>query len=84
MTREQPAWRRLSRGFNQSRYARKFGTLGVKMIRSQNMKMISRELDMCDLGETYAEAAWRPNPLEPPVTTATLPSREKSEGKSLR
>lgn len=30
----------------------------------------------------YAEAALRPRPREPPVTTATLPSREKSEGKS--
>ena len=32
----------------------------------------------------YAEAAWSPRPREPPVTTATLPSREKREGKSLR
>lgn len=32
---------------------------------------------------TYAEAAFRPRPREPPVTTATLPLREKSEGKSL-
>lgn len=34
--------------------------------------------------ETYAEAALRPRPREPPVTTATLPFREKSEGKSTR
>jgi len=27
--------------------------------------------------KTYPDAAWRPNPLEPPVTTATLPSSEK-------
>lgn len=33
---------------------------------------------------TYAEAALRPRPREPPVTTATLPLREKSDGKSLR
>lgn len=32
----------------------------------------------------YADAADRPRPREPPVTTATLPLREKSEGKSLR
>ena len=31
-------------------------------------------------GEAHAEAAFRPNPLEPPVTTTTLPFREKSEG----
>ena len=35
-------------------------------------------------GRTYAEAAFRPSPRDPPVTTATLPLREKSEGKSLR
>lgn len=34
-------------------------------------------------GRTHAEAAWRPRPREPPVTTATLPLREKREGKSL-
>lgn len=34
-------------------------------------------------GKAYAEAAWRPRPREPPVTTATLPFSEKSEGKSL-
>jgi hypothetical protein len=32
----------------------------------------------------YAEAAWRPRPREPPVTTAILPLREKREGKSWR
>lgn len=32
----------------------------------------------------YPDAAWRPRPREPPVTTATLPSREKMEGKSFR
>ena len=32
---------------------------------------------------TYAEAALKPKPLEPPVTTATLPLTEKREGKSL-
>lgn len=31
----------------------------------------------------YPDAAWRPRPLEPPVTTATLPSREKMFLKSL-
>lgn len=31
---------------------------------------------------TYADAADRPRPREPPVTTATLPFREKREGKS--
>ena len=31
----------------------------------------------------YPDAAWRPNPLEPPVTTATLPLREKMFLKSL-
>lgn len=31
---------------------------------------------------SYAEAACRPRPREPPVTTATLPLREKSDGKS--
>lgn len=34
-------------------------------------------------GKAYAEAAWSPRPREPPVTTATLPFSEKSEGKSL-
>lgn len=34
--------------------------------------------------EAYPDAAWRPRPLEPPVTTATLPSREKSEEKLSR
>lgn len=34
--------------------------------------------------KTYPDAAWRPRPLEPPVTTATLPLREKSEEKSSR
>lgn len=33
---------------------------------------------------THADAAWRPRPREPPVTTATLPLSEKREGKSLR
>lgn len=33
---------------------------------------------------TYAEAAFRPKPREPPVTTATLPFSEKSDGKSFR
>ncbi len=32
---------------------------------------------------TNPDAAWRPSPLDPPVTTATLPFKEKSEGKSL-
>ncbi len=32
----------------------------------------------------YADAAWSPKPRDPPVTTATLPSREKRVGKSLR
>lgn len=32
---------------------------------------------------TYPDAAWRPSPREPPVTTATLPLREKKEEKSL-
>jgi hypothetical protein len=32
---------------------------------------------------TNAEAAWRPRPRDPPVTTATFPLREKSEGKSF-
>lgn len=36
------------------------------------------------VAKTYAEAAWRPRPREPPVTTTTLPLREKSEGKSCR
>ena len=31
----------------------------------------------------YPEAAWRPNPREPPVTTTTFPSREKMFLKSL-
>jgi hypothetical protein len=35
-------------------------------------------------GKSNPDAAWRPKPLEPPVTTATLPSREKMDGKSLR
>lgn len=35
-------------------------------------------------GEAHADAACRPRPREPPVTTATLPLREKSEGKSSR
>lgn len=30
------------------------------------------------------EAAWRPRPREPPLTTATLPSRRKMEEKSVR
>lgn len=34
--------------------------------------------------ERYPEAAWSPKPREPPVTTATFPSREKMEGKSFR
>ena len=34
-------------------------------------------------GKTYADAACRPRPRDPPVTTTTLPSREKREGKSL-
>jgi hypothetical protein len=32
---------------------------------------------------TYADAALKPRPREPPVTTATLPLREKSDGKSF-
>ena len=32
---------------------------------------------------TYPLAAWRPNPLLPPVTTATLPSRLKMLPKSF-
>ena len=35
-----------------------------------------------EAGERYPDAAWRPSPLEPPVTTATLPSREKMDWKS--
>ena len=34
--------------------------------------------------ERYPEAAWSPKPREPPVTTATFPSREKMEEKSFR
>lgn len=34
--------------------------------------------------DAYAEAAFRPRPREPPVTTATLPLRLKRDGKSLR
>lgn len=30
----------------------------------------------------YPDAAWSPRPLEPPVITATLPSRRKMFGKS--
>lgn len=40
---------------------------------------------LCEHGKlerTYADAACRPRPRDPPVTTATLPLREKSEGKS--
>ena len=33
---------------------------------------------------TYPDAACRPSPLDPPVTTATLPAREKMESKSRR
>ena len=36
-----------------------------------------------DEKDTYPEAAWSPNPLEPPVTTATLPSSLKIDGKLL-
>jgi hypothetical protein len=32
---------------------------------------------------TNPDAAWRPRPREPPVTTTTFPLREKMEGKSL-
>lgn len=31
----------------------------------------------------YPDAAWRPRPLEPPVTTTTFPFKEKIFGKSL-
>ena len=31
----------------------------------------------------YPDAAWRPKPLEPPVTTTTFPSSEKRLLKSL-
>lgn len=34
-------------------------------------------------GGSYPDAACRPSPREPPVTTATLPLREKREEKSL-
>lgn len=37
---------------------------------------------LCDAPLTYPDAACNPNPLEPPVTTATLPSREKMDLKS--
>lgn len=33
-------------------------------------------------GNSYPDAAWRPRPLEPPVTTTTFPLREKMLGKS--
>lgn len=36
------------------------------------------------MGWGYPDAACSPSPLEPPVTTATLPSREKSEEKLSR
>ena len=32
----------------------------------------------------YPDAAWRPRPRDPPVTTATFPEREKMEGKSFK
>lgn len=35
-------------------------------------------------GWAYAEAAFSPRPRDPPVTTATLPLSEKSEGKSAK
>jgi len=34
-------------------------------------------------GGEYPEAACRPSPLEPPVTTITFPFKEKILGKSL-
>ena len=35
-------------------------------------------------GTYYPDAACRPKPREPPVTTTTFPEREKREGKSFR
>lgn len=40
-------------------------------------------VDGIDRRVSYPDAACRPSPLEPPVTTATLPLREKREEKSL-
>lgn len=36
------------------------------------------------MGASYPDAACRPKPREPPVTTTTFPEREKMEGKSFR
>ena len=47
-------------------------------------RLISRVLKAHDIRENvYPEAACNPSPREPPVTTATLPSREKMFSKSL-
>lgn len=45
--------------------------------------MLRRGGGRVDVVSTCAEAAFRPSPLEPPVTTATLPLRLKRDGKSL-
>lgn len=34
-------------------------------------------------GREYPDAAWRPRPRLPPVTTTTFPFKEKMFGKSL-
>lgn len=39
-------------------------------------------MDAMRLAKAYAEAAFRPRPRDPPVTTTTLPLREKRDGKS--
>lgn len=42
------------------------------------------KVDRMDWNRAYAEAAFRPRPREPPVTTMILPLREKRDGKSWR
>lgn len=60
------------------------GAVRVSRFPAQEINYVGRNfLAGVRKGAPYADAAWRPRPREPPVTTAILPSSEKSEGKSL-